>query len=59
LGGQRERAVAQAINWISDHYNEPLKIDALARTVHMSASVLHRRFKAVTAMSPLQYQKHV
>lgn len=58
-GGQRERAVGEAINWIRSHYNEPLSIDALARTVHMSPSVLHRRFKAATVMSPLQYQKQV
>ena len=58
-GGQRERAVGEAINWIRTHYNEPLSIDALARTVHMSPSVLHRRFKAATVMSPLQYQKQV
>jgi AraC-like DNA-binding protein len=59
VGGQRERAVGEAIHWIRTHYNEPLRIDALARTVHMSASVLHRRFKAATVMSPLQYQKQV
>lgn len=58
-GGQRERAVGEAINWIRNHYNEPLSIDALARSVHMSPSVLHRRFKAATVMSPLQYQKQV
>jgi AraC-like DNA-binding protein len=58
-GGQRERAVGEAINWIRTHYNEPLRIDALARSVHMSPSVLHRRFKAATVMSPLQYQKQV
>jgi AraC-like DNA-binding protein len=58
-GGQRERAVGEAINWIRAHYNEPLSIDALARTVHLSPSVLHRRFKAATVMSPLQYQKQV
>jgi AraC-like DNA-binding protein len=58
-GGQRERAVGEAINWIHTHYNEPLSIDALARTVHLSPSVLHRRFKAATVMSPLQYQKQV
>lgn len=58
-GGQRERAVGEAINWIRTHYNEPLSIDALARTVHLSPSVLHRRFKAATVMSPLQYQKQV
>ena len=59
VGGQRERAVGEAIQWIRAHYNEPLSIDALARTVHLSPSVLHRRFKAATVMSPLQYQKQV
>jgi AraC-like DNA-binding protein len=58
-GGQRERAVGEAINWIRAHYRQPLRIDALARTVHLSPSVLHRRFKAATVMSPLQYQKQV
>lgn len=58
-GGQRERAVGEAINWIRNHYKEPLSIDALARSVHMSPSVLHRRFKAATVMSPLQYQKQL
>jgi AraC-like DNA-binding protein len=59
MGGQRERAVGDAIDWIRTHYNEPLRIDALARAVHVSPSVLHRRFKAATVMSPLQYQKQV
>jgi len=59
VGGQRERAVGEAINWIRTHYNQPLSIEALARTVHMSPSVLHRRFKAATVMSPLQYQKQI
>jgi AraC-like DNA-binding protein len=58
-GGQRERAVGEAINWIRAHYKQPLRIDALARSVHLSPSVLHRRFKAATVMSPLQYQKQV
>jgi AraC-like DNA-binding protein len=58
-GSQRERAVGDAIDWIRTHYNEPLRIETLARAVHMSPSVLHRRFKAVTVMSPLQYQKQV
>jgi len=59
LGGQRERAVSRAISWIREHYNEPLKVSSLAEVVHMSPSVLHRRFKAATVMSPLQYQKQV
>ncbi|MBQ5950492.1 AraC family transcriptional regulator [Massilia sp. ST3] len=59
LGGQREHAVSRAISWIREHYDQPLKISDLADTVHLSASVLHRRFKAATVMSPLQYQKQV
>ena len=59
LGGQREHAVNRAITWIREHYNEPLKVSSLAATVHMSPSVLHRRLKAATVMSPLQYQKQV
>ena len=51
--------VVRAIEWLKEHYAAPLRIEELADTVHMSASALHHRFKAVTAMSPLQYQKHL
>jgi AraC-like DNA-binding protein len=51
--------VTRAINWLKTHYAEPLRIEALARQVHMSASSLHHHFRAVTAMSPLQYQKQL
>jgi AraC-like DNA-binding protein len=54
--GQR---VAKAIHWLRQHYAQPLRIDHIAREVHMSASALHHHFKAVTAMSPLQYQKQL
>mgnify|MGYP001546979922 FL=1 len=37
----------------------PRRIEELADAVQMSPSALHHRFKAVTAMSPLQYQKHL
>jgi len=32
---------------------------SIAKDVHMSVSSLHHQFKAVTAMSPLQYQKQL
>lgn len=51
--------VARAIEWIKRHYAEPLSIDTVASEVCMSASGLHHHFKAVTAFSPLQYQKHL
>ena len=51
--------IVRAIEWLKQNYAVPLRIEALADAVHMSQSALHHRFKAVTAMSPLQYQKHL
>jgi AraC-like DNA-binding protein len=51
--------IVRAIEWLKQRYAEPLRIEVLADAVHMSPSALHHRFKAVTAMSPLQYQKHL
>jgi transcriptional regulator GlxA family with amidase domain len=51
--------IVRAIEWLKQRYAAPLRIEELADAVHMSASALHHRFKAVTAMSPLQYQKHL
>ncbi|WP_426140359.1 AraC family transcriptional regulator N-terminal domain-containing protein [Pseudomonas sp. DWP3-1-2] len=51
--------VTQAITWLNAHFGEPLRIEDLAREVNLSVSTLHHRFKAVTAMSPLQYQKQL
>ncbi|HTU09815.1 MAG TPA: AraC family transcriptional regulator [Allosphingosinicella sp.] len=49
--------VRQAIAWIRDHYDRPLKVEALCEIAGMSAASFHRHFRAATAMSPLQYQK--
>lgn len=51
--------VNRAIEWLNTHYAEPLSIDNLAQLINLSASALHHRFKSVTAMSPLQYQKQL
>lgn len=51
--------VRRAIAWIRANYDKPLRIEAAAALAGMSASAFHRHFKAVTAMSPLQYQKHI
>ena len=51
--------IVRAIEWLKQRYAAPLRIEELAEAVHMSLSALHHRFKAVTAMSPLQYQKHL
>jgi AraC-like DNA-binding protein len=51
--------IVRAIEWLKQRFAAPLRIEELAEAVHMSSSALHHRFKAVTAMSPLQYQKHL
>lgn len=51
--------IAHAIELLKRRYNQPLRIEELAQVAHMSSSSLHHRFKAVTAMSPLQYQKQL
>ena len=52
--GAPAQRIARAIQWLKDHFAESLRIEALAREVRLSPSALHRNFKAVTAMSPLQ-----
>lgn len=51
--------VAQAIQWLKQHYTTPIRIEDVARVACMSPSGLFHHFKAVTAMSPLQYQKQL
>jgi AraC-like DNA-binding protein len=51
--------IAHAIDWLRDHFNRPLRIEELAERVGMSASSLHHHFKAVTAMTPMQFQKQL
>jgi AraC-like DNA-binding protein len=53
------RRVTVATNWLKHNFARPFSIEALAREVHMSPSGLQHQFKAVTAMSPLQYQKRL
>ena len=49
--------VRQAIGWICSHYDQPLRIEHLARMTGMSVASFHRHFKIATGTSPLCYQK--
>jgi len=51
--------VSRAVSWLNGNFEQPLRIDSLAREANLSVSTLHHRFKAMTAMSPLQYQKQL
>jgi AraC-like DNA-binding protein len=56
FGGQAHR-IARAIETIRANFDKPLRIENMARLLHMSVSGFHAHFKAVTAISPLQFQK--
>lgn len=51
--------IAHAIDLLKRRFAEPVRINEVAEAAHMSASSLHHHFKAVTAMSPLQFQKQL
>lgn len=55
--GSQGNQIAQAVDWLKGNFAQPLRIDDLAKQVNMSTSTLHHHFRALTAMSPLQYQK--
>ncbi|WP_324021664.1 helix-turn-helix domain-containing protein (plasmid) [Pantoea sp. JZ29] len=52
-------SIRSAVSWLKTHYASPVRIEQLAHMTNMSISVFHRRFKASTGFSPLQYQKHL
>lgn len=58
LGDQSHRT-AKAIAWIKANYAKPLRLEDLAKIAGMGLSTLHNHFRALTAMSPLQYQKQL
>jgi AraC-like DNA-binding protein len=51
--------VSRAVRWISEHYDTPFRVEDLARSCGMSTSAFHRNFHAVTALSPIQFQKQI
>ena len=55
----RLQQVNRAIGWIKSNYRDSFAIEQVAAEARMSPSSLHVHFKAVTAMSPLQYQKQL
>ncbi|WP_202865759.1 AraC family transcriptional regulator [Kribbella turkmenica] len=51
--------IGRAIRWIRDHSTEAFRVEELAATAGMSSSAFHRHFRAVTALTPIQFQKKI
>ncbi|WP_314409284.1 AraC family transcriptional regulator [Streptomyces kroppenstedtii] len=59
LADSRLNHVSRAVGWIREHYAEPFRVEDVARMSGMSVSAFYRNFQAVTAMSPIQFQKQI
>ena len=59
ISGCAVARISRAIGRLRKHYDQPLKIDEIARELGMSVSGFHHHFKSVTSMSPLQFQKQM
>ncbi len=59
LANTHARSIIRAIHTLRDRFMEPVRIEELAGTARMSCSAFHRQFKAITSMTPLQYQKNL
>jgi AraC-like DNA-binding protein len=57
--GSNMQRIADVIKHIKAAFTQPLRVEDLAEQVNMSSASFHRHFKAVTSMSPLQYQKQL
>ncbi len=53
------RPVIDALHTLRDRFRETVPVEDLAGIARLSASAFHRQFKALTAMSPRQYQKQL
>jgi len=57
--GSQSQQIARSIDWLKGNFTQPLRIDDLAEQAHMSTSTFHHHFRSMTALSPLQFQKHL
>lgn len=51
--------ISRAIDWLKENFSKPVKMEELASRAGLSLSAFHSHFRAMTAMSPLQYQKRM
>lgn len=59
MAGGFTHRIARAVGLLRSDVRRPLRMAHIAEELGMSVSSLHHQFKAVTAMSPLQYQKRL
>jgi AraC-like DNA-binding protein len=51
------RKIAQAVNWIRQHFADEMRVEELAEKTHMSPTTFRQHFRSITGMNPVQFQK--
>lgn len=51
--------IAETVQWLREHYTQPIVIEDLARKACMAITTFHRQFKRTTGLSPIQFQKQL
>ena len=59
LASSPSQPVIDAMRSLRERFAEPVRIEDLAQIAHLSPSAFHRQFKALTSLTPLQYQKQL
>ncbi len=59
LAGNATQKISASIYKLRESFNKPLRVGDLAKTAQMSPSSFYQHFKALTSLSPLQYQKQL
>jgi AraC-like DNA-binding protein len=57
--GEPSHRTAKAVEWLRVNYAKTLRVEELATMARMGVSTLHRKFRSLTTMSPLQFQKQL
>jgi len=58
-GRAGDAGISRAIRWLRSHYAQAMSIETLAGKSRMGVTTFHRRFKRITGLSPLQFQKQL
>ncbi|MGZ4160414.1 MAG: AraC family transcriptional regulator N-terminal domain-containing protein [Neobacillus sp.] len=59
LLGHEASGISKAIHYVQANFERTLTVDQIALVGNMSVSTLHHKFKAVTTLTPIQYQKQL
>ena len=57
--GTADERIRRSIRWLCANFREPVTVEDLAGKAGMAPTTFHKHFKAVTSLSPLQYQKRL